>query len=671
MKTLNHIFLVVFCGGLLLCPTAHAQQHVAVGLTHDTPRPQVMLKFIDEGVIFPEGVTVYRSVDRQRWEKFTAKPQKMGDYAPSPEELAADTLLGQYMEIARLLTSAKQEGATLLVVLLKSLQSLPFARCLGIAYTDTQAVEGQTYYYRVCRVVRGKELELETTAPIIVKPFSPDLAPDSVKILAKDGEVTVTWRHEPTRYWGVNVYRNSSVDSAYRLVNERPLVPSTRVDTSGKEGYAPEFYADRTVDNSMVYRYQLAGIDFFGRETQWSEPVEARPRDKTPPIPPYNLMGEADKLAVHLKWDNRIQSDDMWGHYVYRGSSYYTAFERVSALLPATDSTFTDTVKESGNIYYYVSAVDFAENEGKTPRVMVQVPDVFPPAKPHVISTVADSGIIKITWRKNTEKDLMGYRLYRNSEGVKSSAYVLINPTPITDTVFTDKLPFVAKNYFYYRLCAIDNAYNVSEPADVVYAKMPDVAPPQQPFIKQVQQADNGLLVEWLPNIDNDLMGYHVYRFELDRPVDEAVQLNASLLHPRQTRFTDRFAAPNQTYKYFLTATDSSGNTSARSSFYGAVWVKDEGSAAPVSQLKAAYSKRKKEVTLRWEVQPENADEYKGCIVYRRVGNGNFTPLNTLTKTQKYKDSELTKGERYHYQVRSYTAGGHTERSLTVEVNVE
>jgi hypothetical protein len=361
---------------------AHAQQRVAAGIGGSASAPQVMLKLVDEKVIFPEGVTIYRSADGQQWQKLTEKPLKMGDYTPTQEEFNADSLLAQYIEAAASLKNDRQEGATLLVMMLKALESMPFAAYLGIAYTDAQVATGQTYRYKVCRVARGAEQQLEVTAPIAVAPFTPIAPPDSVKINAKDGVVTVTWKPDPLRFWGVNVYRSSSADTAYRPVNSLPLVASTRPGPDGKEGYASEFYADATVSNAMVYRYRVAGLDFFGRPTQLSAPVEARPLDKTPPPPPGKVQGEAEKLLVNLTWDNSLQSDDMWGYYVYRGASYYLPFERVSALLPPAAGAYTDTVNEPGSYYYCVAAVDFAENEGKSAKVQVEVPDIFPHPPP-------------------------------------------------------------------------------------------------------------------------------------------------------------------------------------------------------------------------------------------------------------------------------------------------
>lgn len=659
----------------LLCGAVHAQQRVAVGITHDTPAPQVMLKLIDEKVIFPEGITVYRNADGGAWQRLTERPLRMGGYTPTAAELAADSLLQQYIDMSPNLSGGKADGATLLVMMLKALQSLPFARYLGVAYIDAQVAVGQTCRYRVCRVVKGQEVELEVTAPVTVAPFAPGAPPDSVKLLPKDGAVSLTWLPAPTRFWGVNIYRSSSADSAYRRVNELPLAPSTRPGPDGKEGYADELYADATVNNSMLYRYCVAGVDFFGRETRRSAPLEALPTDKTPPLPPDRLAGEVDKLRVTLAWSNRRQSDDMWGYYVYRGASYYKPFERVSRLLPATDSACTDTVPEPGSYYYCVAAVDFAGNEGQSVKIAVEVPDVFPPAKPRVTGVTADSGRITIAWRRNTERDLLGYRLYRAANGASSSAYVPINPTPITDTVFTDRLPFVAKNYFYYRLYAIDKAYNRSEPADVVHARMPDVAAPRQPFIRQVRQEENALTVEWIPNTDDDLMGYHLYRFVADRDTAEAVRLNAALLNARVFRFTDRFPAPNVAYKYYLTATDSSGNVSAPSGYYGGMLVAEEGSAVAVKSLKAKYSRRKKTVTLTWKLEQNEDDEaatgYKGCVLYRRAASGAFAPITTLEKTLKYTDRDLSPGERYEYQVRTYTTGGRSARSATAKVEVK
>jgi hypothetical protein len=228
----------------------------------------------------------------------------------------------------------------------------------------------------------------------------------------------------------------------------------------------------------------------------------------------------------------------------------------------------------------------------------------------------------------------------------------------------------VAKNFFYYRLYAIDLAHNRSESADLVYARMPDVVAPQQPFIREVRQSDNTLVVEWIPNTDGDLMGYHIYRFGADKEPVTATQLNASLLDAKVFRFTDRFPTPNVPYKYYLTATDSSGNVSMPSGYYGGLLVKGEGSAVNVRQLKAKYNKRRKVVELVWGLEDENNPDYKGCVVYRRMAEGNFTPISSLDKTVKYRDKSLAPGERHYYQVRTYTASGYNARSITVEVEI-
>lgn len=80
---IKKLYIFLFTFAILFASATHAQQRVAVGIGSEATMPQVMLKFVDEKVIFPGGITVYHSADRQAWQKLTTKPLKLGDYTPT------------------------------------------------------------------------------------------------------------------------------------------------------------------------------------------------------------------------------------------------------------------------------------------------------------------------------------------------------------------------------------------------------------------------------------------------------------------------------------------------------------------------------------------------------------------------------------------------------------
>jgi hypothetical protein len=102
------------------------------------------------------------------------------------------------------------------------------------------------------------------------------------------------------------------------------------------------------------------------------------------------------------------------------------------------------------------------------------------PKPPSNLTAVYDSGLVKLTWNKNTEADFYRYRVYRDT--VPNFIYDTTKIIAVVaDTFYYDKLPekYISKSY-YYKLTAIDSAYHqsaASEEVEVLITGAPEGPP--------------------------------------------------------------------------------------------------------------------------------------------------------------------------------------------------
>ncbi len=102
------------------------------------------------------------------------------------------------------------------------------------------------------------------------------------------------------------------------------------------------------------------------------------------------------------------------------------------------------------------------------------------PKPPSNLTAEYDSGLVKLTWNKNTEADFYRYRVYRDTV-----ANFMYDTTKIiavvADTFYYDDIPekYIAGNY-YYKLTAIDSTGNQSAPSEEVHITVTGIpeAPP-------------------------------------------------------------------------------------------------------------------------------------------------------------------------------------------------
>lgn len=628
----------------------------------DNYHNKIIIKWLTDDLIYPLGVNIYRQEFGEiLWEKINTKPLVKGIYTPTLDDYKADTTLKSYIEMAKTMQPIDLKEFVKIYVLVKSVQSSAFARYIGIQYDDSLITKDKVYRYKViARTTKGDKI-LGYSNFIQVNRFIPDNPPLEVKITALDGKVYINWLPEDSRFYGVNIYRSSSKDSNLLRVNEIPLMISKQELPNGESKYPEVFFTDNKVENKVNYTYQIAGIDFFGRETKYSEKITVTPGDQTPPLAPYSLKCKVTLYDVKIKWANQFSPDGL-GINIYRSAKRDNQYKKInSEILPLTDSVYFDYGLKPAFYYYVVASVDSVGNEGKSSKALVEVHDITPPATPQNLVAIADTGRIMLSWDRNMDEDLLGYQLYRTVNKDKQDFFVLLNAIPFAANTFTDTLPLNAKNLFLYKVVALDSALNRSKYSFAAKAKMPDVIPPVQPVIIGVNPKGEYLTVEWIPNRELDLAGYELFRST--NTTTDLVKVNSGLLSPLVTRYTDRTILPDSSYYYNLQAIDSTGNKSKLSQKYIGI-LPENVSNEPVSAINRFTAKKSlfsKSIKLQWVV--DKSDKFIGFAIYRRNSpEDEPQQISNVILENSMVDSDKNP-QTVQYQLRIYQSNGQVVKS--------
>ncbi len=161
--------------------------------------------------------------------------------------------------------------------------------------------------------------------------------------------------------------------------------------------------------------------------------------------------------TVSVGWDS-LPVPDLHRYKVYVGRSsgvYDTSY-------PGTSRTMVLSGLTAGVQYFVgVSMLDLAGLEGMIVEQSI-VPRSIPTAPVGLAAEGIQSGV-RLTWRPNTELDLLGYNVYRETV---SESFSKLNTTPIADTLWIDG-NLTGGGYRYFATAA-DITGNESEPSDTV-----------------------------------------------------------------------------------------------------------------------------------------------------------------------------------------------------------
>ncbi|MEQ1747186.1 MAG: hypothetical protein ABMA02_17275 [Saprospiraceae bacterium] len=436
-------------------------------------------------------------------------------------------------------------------------QDLSVAQNMGLAFVDNTDFFSHSVYAYFIRphepdsgMVITPGFAMINTDSIFALP-----APKGLSALAADSSTVLNWQRDDSRFTSYDVERSTDGVNFVKQ-NEYPLLAAAPNENDN----GSTAYPDSLANNTTTYIYRVRGRSPYGLISPPSDTVHVKGK----PDPIFALLSvgeivEAQEGELTVNWNfPQDMEAKIQGFDVYRGAAMHGPFAKINQnLLSVTLRAFTDTDPDPVN-YYQVRALD--EN-GYTlacfPQ-LGQLRDDTPPAAPTgLIGTSDPSGVVTLRWSKNTEADVMGYRVFTANSA--NGDYAQVTSVWINDTAYLYEINLnTLSENAWFRVAALDyhqNRSTMSEPAQVA---RPDIIPPSAPIITSVQPTTQGVAFEWRTSTSSDVVRHEFQRKTAGLPGWTAlVQFNQQYPLPG---YLDTTADKRRWYQYRLVAFDEAGN---------------------------------------------------------------------------------------------------------------
>ncbi|MER5178822.1 PA14 domain-containing protein [Streptomyces sp. NPDC002896] len=300
---------------------------------------------------------------------------------------------------------------------------------------------------------------------------------------------------------------------------------------------------------------------------------------------------------------------------------------------------------------------------GYAPRTSADVDKVKPLAPTGAAVTYdAATGRAKLSWAKNKEMDLAGYRVYRRLKG--SSDWARLTTT--TATSYTDIPPQTGGTY-YYEVRAYDKAGNESAGTADQGVTTPDKTPPAAPFVQMDVCADDEKVAgpELVTTVANQA---DIALYEAQRK-DPGTGAWTTVYTGTKGGFCDRGQPADGTEAtYRGRARDAAGNWSVYSA---ATTLKLEDRIAPAVPADAHAGYRSGVPHLVWTA---DADVAKYEVLQHDPATGAwlkaFGDSATTAQTDVVPLQQVKVADEYRYAVRAVDAHGNASAPVEIALNM-
>lgn len=455
----------------------------------------------------------------------------------------------------------------------------------------------------------------------------------------------------------VRAYRN--VYSAYYIekstdaihFKKTTAIPYVYLDYSEMKEKNTLVVKDSTSSANPKYYYRVKGVNVFGEDSKHSNTIELQNYREIKSYPNVDTLKTILNKMVLVKWkmlDDR-ETPLMKNYLLCRsskdGGPYQVIYQSKS------DLYYLDKEPLASN-FYKVMAITHYDDTLQSFSRMICLNDSVAPQSPKGLKAVVDkNGNVRVTWKKNTEQDVMGYRIFKAND--LHEEFVSTTETFITDTVFTEKLPLDnLAHHLYYSVTASDKSYNTSAHTIPFKLIRPDTVAPVKPIITAVKLMQHGIKISFSPSRSDDVELHTLVRSSGN---DKSVRTVFHFLAEDSITnfFMDTSVVLGENYTYTLTAFDEGEN---RSMSFPRYVVFETGYRPEIKNIAAKVDLEKRRIFLAWEVYGKDVEKY---VVYRSSETDPYIIVATVqAQDTSFTDSELSIGNIYFYKIKAVLKNG-------------
>ncbi len=545
-----------------------------------------------------------------------------------------------------------QRDLTFIYSLYTSLFRNRAAEAMAVYFEDKTAQPGRTYFYTVSVSmpggVKGQALVQRNKQEVLTK-----IPGFKSKNIHKG--VELYWVNVANSgYLYYDIYRSSSKNGAFEKLNKRPYVGDVGIILD-KNRF---MYTDTFPEMGKTYYYKVVANNAFQKQSPPTAVIAVEAKYFLQKAPLITEGKSPDNKNIVLEWGIYPEERPyVKGLSVWHATSGEGKYKKLTnKLLSPETKSYTDTrEKKTASNYYTVCAHGIYGDSVCAVLRSVFLIDSIPPASPVIVSGVCDTnGVVKLTWKKGTEPDILGYRVFRSYYNTKEPDRLTIEH--ISDTTLTDTIE-VKSGYkkVYYGVAAIDQHFNGSPVSKYFVVKIPDKNPPSNAVFSTYSTTYDGIELEWIVGPSADLKyQYLVKKSEFDFDWQPLLKLKGDSL--KITKYKDTQTKTGVWYQYALIAEDSAGLKSKMSDIYR-IQQPEKNPYPIVKNLKVVVSRENKMVKLSWDFDM-NAESFKimRSVKGQPVETYKFTP----GANREFYDKWLTPNTNYSYAIIAEIPGGRT-----------
>lgn len=435
--------------------------------------------------------------------------------------------------------------------------SFEVAVAMGLGFLDVTAVEDNEYMYIIeMRDVPAEAQNGRTVTTMLASGTPTFPAPKNLKANTGDRETVVFWDKLDIDEYYTSYYveKSSNGGSTFEQVNDLPLI----FTSSLVEAPAIAEFHDSLATNGTTYIYRVRGKTPYDIYGPYSDTIHVigKPAPLDAELVIASVSGDSvDYGDLEIKWTfpSDLQND-IAGFEVYRSEVIGGGFEKINSnTLSVTTREYIDEDPMPVN-FYKVITYDLNGNELTTNALLGQPKDTIPPSAPTGASGTCDkNGKVVIHWLKNTEPDIMGYRVFM-SNGLNGD-YAQITGTWINDSIFIYYINLkTLSEKVYFAIKALDHRENTSGLSTPCEVARPDIIPPAPPTISNVTSEPKMIHFDWILSSSDDVVQY-----DFERKIQGGAKWEVLLTFTptdNLINFTDSTASYKTWYNYRLLAKD-------------------------------------------------------------------------------------------------------------------